>query len=326
MEGYMIEDLKPNVVASRCLGFAKCRTNGETIPDKFVEKLKKYVNFITPCPEVEIGLGIPRKSIRIVKKKDSDKRYLIQSATDLDVTEKMLEFRKSFVDNLLDVDGFILKGQSPSCGISNVKFYPSTGKVAPLGKEKGFFGGYIVEKFPLHPIEDEGRLRNFSIREHFLTRLFLMPQIRKLKKTTKIKDLVEFQSKNKLLLMAYNQNLMRKMGKIVSNREKGDIEEMKKEYIDLFLKALSKKPRYASNINVLMHALGYFKDLLKTEEKAFFLDSLEMFRIGKVPLSVPIHLIKSYIIKYDTEYLKIQTYFEPYPFDLVEITDSGKGR
>jgi len=318
--------LKPLVVVSRCLGFAKCRTNGETIPNDFIKKLGEYADFITPCPEVEIGLGIPRKSVRIVMRKGSDEKKLVQSATNLDCTDKMTSFCDSFLSSLGEVDGFILKGQSPSCGIKNIKYYPSTGKVAPVGKGEGLFGGFILKNFPLYPVEDEGRLKNFVIREHFLTRLFLMPKIRRLKKDGKMKDIVKFQSENKLLLMAYNQNLMRKMGRLVANKKDSGIEELRESYVEMFLKAIEKRPKYTSNINVLMHALGYFKNILKMEEKAFFLDSLEMYRKGKVPLSVPIHLVKSYIIKYKEEYLKMQTFFEPYPFDLIDISDSGKGR
>jgi uncharacterized protein YbgA (DUF1722 family) len=153
-----------------------------------------------------------------------------------------------------------------------------------------------------------------------------MPEIRELKLDSTIKKLVNFHSRNKLLLMAYNQNLMRKLGKLVANNDDIPVEELVQKYIEVFLQAVNRTPRYTSNINVLMHALGYFKDVLKTEEKAFFLDALESYRNGKVPLSVPLYLIKSYIVKYDNDYLKSQTYFEPYLERLVEITDSGKGR
>jgi uncharacterized protein YbgA (DUF1722 family) len=153
-----------------------------------------------------------------------------------------------------------------------------------------------------------------------------MQEISELEVDSTIKKLVNFQSRNKLLLMAYNQNLMRKLGRLVANSDNEPVEKLVQKYIEGFLQAINHTPRYTSNINVLMHALGYFKDVLKTEEKAFFLDVLESYRKGKVPLSVPLYLIKSYIVKHDNDYLKSQTFFEPYPEGLVEITDSGKGR
>ncbi len=320
----MREFKKPKVVISRCLGFESCRYDGQIISSRFVDKLKNYVEYITPCPEVDIGLGTPRDSLRVVRKNGS--LSFVQTNTGKNYTEEINKYANNFLYDIEDVDGFILKEGSPSCGFKSVKYYPGSEKVASNTKGPGFFGGAILKRFPQHPIENEGRLRNFNIREHFLTRLFLMPEIRELKLDSTIKKLVNFQSRNKLLLMAYNQNLMRKLGKLVANNDDIPVEELVQKYIEVFLQAVNRTPRYTSNINVLMHALGYFKDVLKTEEKAFFLDALESYRNGKVPLSVPLYLIKSYIVKYDNDYLKSQTYFEPYLERLVEITDSGKGR
>ncbi len=320
----MREFKKPKVVISRCLGFESCRYDGQIISSRFVDKLKNYVEYITPCPEVDIGLGTPRDSLRVVRKNGS--LSFVQTNTGKNYTEEINKYANNFLYDIEDVDGFILKEGSPSCGFKSVKYYPGSEKVASNTKGPGFFGGAILKRFPQHPIENEGRLRNFNIREHFLTRLFLMPEIRELKLDSTIKKLVNFHSRNKLLLMAYNQNLMRKLGKLVANNDDIPVEELVQKYIEVFLQAVNRTPRYTSNINVLMHALGYFKDVLKTEEKAFFLDALESYRKGKVPLSVPLYLIKSYIVKYDNDYLKSQTYFEPYLERLVEITDSGKGR
>jgi uncharacterized protein YbgA (DUF1722 family)/uncharacterized protein YbbK (DUF523 family) len=320
----MREFKKPKVVISRCLGFESCRYDGQIISSRFVDKLKNYVEYITPCPEVDIGLGTPRDSLRVVRKNGS--LSFVQTNTGKNYTEEINKYANNFLYDIEDVDGFILKEGSPSCGFKSVKYYPGSEKVASNTKGPGFFGGAILKRFPQHPIENEGRLRNFNIREHFLTRLFLMPEIRELKVDSTIKKLVNFHSRNKLLLMAYNQNLMRKLGKLVANNDDIPVEELVQKYIEVFLQAVNRTPRYTSNINVLMHALGYFKDVLKTEEKAFFLDALESYRNGKVPLSVPLYLIKSYIVKYDNDYLKSQTYFEPYPEGLIEITDSGKGR
>lgn len=320
----MREFKKPKVVISRCLGFESCRYDGQSISSEFVDKLKEHVDSITPCPEVDIGLGTPRDSLRVVRKNGS--LSFVQTNTGKNYTEEINKYANNFLYDIEDVDGFILKEGSPSCGFKSVKYYPGSEKVASNTKGPGFFGGAILKRFPQHPIENEGRLRNFNIREHFLTRLFLMPEIRELKLDSTIKKLVNFHSRNKLLLMAYNQNLMRKLGKLVANNDDIPVEELVQKYIEVFLQAVNRTPRYTSNINVLMHALGYFKDVLKTEEKAFFLDALESYRKGKVPLSVPLYLIKSYIVKYDNDYLKSQTYFEPYLERLVEITDSGKGR
>lgn len=315
---------KPVIVVSKCLGFAHCRFNGLTISSEVVEKLKSHVEFITVCPEVEIGLGVPRDAVRIVK--SGETLRLVQLNTNRDCTIEMQQFADSFLDSLPLVDGFILKSRSPSCGISDVKYYPGTGKVASVGKCAGFFGESVRQKFPQMPLEDEGRLTNFRIRENFFTQIFTLARFRAVKASNSMSELVKFQAENKLLFMAYNQKEMRLMGKIVANHEKHPFATVIADYEPHLLQALARPARYGSNINVLMHALGYFSKNLTNEEKAFFLDALEEYRNGKLPLSVPNNLLRSWIIRFGSDYLAQQSFFTPFPKELVEITDSGKGR
>lgn len=316
---------KPVIVVSKCIGFAPCRYNGLTAASDVVDKLKKHVDFRPVCPEVEIGLGIPRNSVRLVSTREGELK-LMQSATERDVTSDMIRFADRFLNSLTEVDGFILKNRSPSCGIGDVKVYPGTGKVGPQSRTKGLFGAKVLEKFPMLAVEDEGRLNNFRIREHFLTKLFTFTRFKTVRAAGQMNELVQFHASNKLLLMGINQKELRLLGKIVANPEKKKFAEVIQEYSDHLSHAFLRPARYQSNINVLMHALGYFSKELNSEEKAYFLDVLDQYRIGKIPLSVPASLIKSWIVRFNTEYLKQQTFFEPYPVDLMEITDSGKGR
>ena len=315
----------PRVVVSKCLEFASCRWNGMTISSHEVRALKPVVEFIPVCPEVEVGLGIPRKPIRLVESDNTIR--LIQSETDADITDDMENFTKTFLDKLVDVDGFILKDRSPSCGNKDVKVYPSIGKVATLrGNENGLFGGPVVERFGHLAVENEGRLNNFSIREHYFTKLFTIADFRMVANEMKMKGLVDFHSRNKLMLMAYNQSVMREMGKIVANHDRNAVKDVFYSYRKLLYRSFEKMPRITSVINVLMHALGYFSRELSSGEKAFFLDSMERYRNNKVPLSVCTAILKAWIIRFDEKYLANQNFFEPYPEQLVEITDSGKGR
>jgi len=320
----MSTPIRPIVVVSKCLGFAHCRYNGLVISDDFVDTLQDHVEFHPICPEVEIGLGVPRDPIRIVSV--DDERKLQQPATGEDLTDRMTRFVDGFLTALPEVDGFILKGRSPSCGLKDVKVYPGIEKTNVIAKGSGFFGSSVMERFPHLAVEDEGRLRNFRIREHFLTRLFTMARFRVVKASNAMKELVRFQSENKLLPMAYNQQEMRSLGRIVANREQKPFREVVVDYGEHLSQAFSRAPRYTSNINVLMHAMGYFSESLTADEKAFFLDSLERYRSGQIPLSVNISLVKSWAVRFQEEYLLQQTFLEPYPEDLMEITDSGKGR
>ncbi len=321
---HSIDDVRPIVHVSKCLGFAHCRYNGQTVPDHVVEQLKPFVEYHAVCPEVEIGLGTPRDPIRIVD--TGGRKILYQPATGADVTRKMTDFTDRYLGTAGDADGFLLKHRSPSCGPADVKVYSGMKKEAGSGKGSGFFGGEVMKRFPHAAAEDEGRLRNFSIREHFYTRLFASARLRRMKEEHTMKALVRFHSSNKYLLMAYNQTKLRELGRICANHEKLPLDEVLARYETNFMPALAKPPRYTSMINVLQHLFGGLSGALNPGEKRFFLNSLEEYRDERIPLSTLLHLIEAWAVRRDTAYLLDQTVLRPYPKELVEITDSGKGR
>jgi len=282
------------------------------------------VEFICVCPEVEIGLGTPRAPVRIVSSGEGFR--LLQPSSGLDVSAKMREFSSKFLGDLKEVDGFILKNRSPSCGFTDVKVYRGPEKGAAIGRTAGFFGGAVLEKFADRAIEDEGRLKNLNIREHFLTRVFAFARLRGLREAASMQNLVRFHAANKLLLMAYSQTYMRELGRIVANPDRKPIGPVFEQYWIYFRKALSKPPRHVSPVNVLMHALGYFKNDLSTREKQHFLELLEAYRQGKTPLSSPVSIIGSWIMRFESEYLRDQTFFHPFPEALLSLNDSGTAR
>jgi uncharacterized protein YbgA (DUF1722 family)/uncharacterized protein YbbK (DUF523 family) len=318
----MREFIQPTVVVSKCLGFEHCRYNGEIIAAPFVQKMRPHVNFTVVCPEVESGLGVPREFLRLVT--IDGERRMLQPNTGLDHTEDMRAFTASFLEGLSDVDGFILKNRSPSCGLNDVKVYAGTEKGAAVTKGRGMFGGAVMERFLNLAIEDEGRLKNFRIREHFLTRVFTLAAFRAVKASGAVKDLVWFQAENKLLLMAYSQKELRALGQIVANPDRRPFDQVVADYETHLHAALARPPTCGAHVNVLMHALGYFSYDLSREEKAFFLDELQRYRDGKTPASSPRVVLKSWFARFGQEYLERQTYFAPYPEDLLELTDSGK--
>jgi uncharacterized protein YbgA (DUF1722 family)/uncharacterized protein YbbK (DUF523 family) len=315
---------KPRIVLSKCIEFEACRYNGAMIPSDAVKLLMPHVEFLPVCPEVEIGLGIPRHPIRIIRK-DKDLR-LIQPDTGKDVTGDMTSFVKRYLDGVKDVDGFVLKFRSPSCGMKDAKIYSGMEKSAPSTRGGGFFGGAVIERFGGLAIEDEGRLKNFRIREHFLTRLFALASFREVEAKGRMRDLVEFHTENKLMLMSYSQKHLKTLGRLVANPDKRPVGEVMKEYRTVLEMALGTVPKCSSCINVLMHAMGYFSKQLSSKEKAFFLDSLTDFREQRIPLSVPVGILKSYVVRFEEPYLARQTFFEPYPEAMISVTDSGKGR
>ena len=314
----MNEFVTPNVVLSRCIEIDPCRYNGLKIASDFVKKLIPYVNVIAVCPEVEIGLGTPRDALRIVM--NEDKMRLIQPKTGLDFTEKMEKFVNSFLDSLPEVDGFILKGRSPTSAIMDAKRYTSIKPGAALkGKGPGFFGKAVLERFSHLAIEDEGRLRNPNIKSHFLTKLYTLASFREIKKLESSKAIVKFHSENKLLLKAYNEKEMRILGRIVAKRDQYSIDNLIIEYKEHLLNALKGAPRCGSQINVLMNSMGYFSKSLSVEEKQFFLKSLDDYKSGVIPLSALRGIFNSWLLRFQDNYLLSQTFFEPYPKGLVDI-------
>lgn len=270
------------------------------------------------CPEVEVGLGVPRAPIRLVE--NGGIIELIQPSTGVNVTEKMSKFADSFLEALPLIDGFVLKNKSPSCGVKAVRIYPHGGNSRPRIDGVGAFAREVFQRYYQLPVEDEGRLRNSLIRENFLTRIFALAEYRDIIKRGDFNDLLEFHTRNKLLLLTHNQIYTRELGGILSNSKNKPLRTIKMEYGQLLLKTLDEAASAQAIVNVLQHALGYFSKELSHQEKALFLDSVGKYREGKFPLLLCQNLLKSWIIRFDEDYLKKQTFFNPYPDELMEIT------
>ena len=304
--------IKPKIIISKCLEHDACRFDGQLINNKYIKKLKKFIEFSTVCPEVEIGMGIPRKPIRIIH--DNNKTILKQSDTGIDWSKKMNNFSQKYISEIDDIDGFILKSASPSCGINSTKIFQKK-HPAPIGKGNGLFADQIIKNFPNHPKEEEKRLNNAILREHFFTSIFTIADFRSV---NNFETLYQYHAKHKYLFMSYNQTLMRKMGKIAANDDKLKIEAVKNNYYQCLLILFLKKSRYKSNINTHMHVMGYFKKFLSSPEKKLFLENLELYRDKKLPISGINNMLHSWIVRFDNEYLLNQSFFNPFPKDLIE--------
>lgn len=321
----MTDYVKPKVLVSKCVGFDSCRYNGGIISSEVVDTLQDYVDFVPVCPEVEIGLGVPRKALRLVEK-DGEAR-LIQTENRKDCTEEMNQYSEELFSEIGEIDGAILKNRSPSCGTTDVKVYADLDKSGVIDKSSGIFGGAVQGRYPFKPVENEGRLRNFRIRENFYTSLFALSRFRnRVEGKGSIDDLTDFQAKHKFLLMAYDQDKMRELGRIAANPAEKEIERVIQNYGELLSEVLSENPSPGSHVNTLQHAYGYFSDELGSQEKSLFDDYIEDYRAGKAPLSTIISMVRSWIARFDREYLEKQRYFDPYPPELMDISDSGKGR
>ncbi len=320
-----MEFVRPRVVVSKCLEFEACRYNGDVIRDETVRRLEPFVEFVPVCPEVEIGLGTPRETIRIVSGSDGNKA-LVQPPETEDLSGKMLAFAERFLSTVGEVDGFILKSRSPSCGVKDVKIYSGIEKAPVKEKGSGFFGAKVLEHFQGAAIEEEGRLRNFTIRSNFLTRLFISAEFRSIRTAGSLEDLTDFHSKHNYLLKAYSQPKHKQLSRIAAAGKLEELQSLYSRYEEILLNMFQRSARYDSNINVCRQMMAAFNNQLSPGEKQHFLELLDKYKQKKVPLASMLSVLKSWSIRFEDEYLLKQSYFQPYPEELMEITDSGKGR
>ena len=302
---------KPKILISKCLEFDACRYDGQRITNIYIQKLKQHVDFIVICPEVEIGLGVPREPIHIIN--SNEKISLYQPKTDIDITEKMIRFSKKYICSIKNIDGIILKSKSPSCAITTAKHFPSINSNKSIGHGSGLFSSILMDKFPNIPKEEEIGLSDGPLREHFYTSIFVYADFRTVKS---LKHLYDFHAKHKLLFMTYNQIQLKELGNIAANYDGKTIKEVLIRYFSILQKIFKKKPRYVSHINTQMHAFGYYKKQLTKEEKKDFLYLLEDYRAKKISISSVKSIIKSWNEKFENQYLINQSYFAPYPDEL----------
>lgn len=317
---------RPRVVVSRCLGFDPVRYDGSLIPSPLVASLGAHADLVPVCPEVEIGLGVPRATVRIVREEGTDR--LVQPATGRDVTPEMTAFVAAFLDGLPPVDGFVLKGGSPTSGPRGVRVYPSAEKSAPVARAPGFFAREVLARYPDLPVEDELRLGNPRIRDAFLGAVFTLAAFREVERGGDLEALARFQAANKLYLQACHQQLAREMGRLVASRASAEPAALLGQYRRMLAEALARPPRYTANVNVLQHALGHFRDLVSPAERAYCLELIERYREGRATLAEPRALLRAWTIRFAEPSLLHQTFFAPYPPALVVLPpdETGRGR
>jgi len=301
---------------STCLLGETVRYDGRHKLDRFLmNTLGQYVEYVPVCPEVECGLGVPRESMHL--EGDPDSPRLVTTRTKQDMTDRMVQWARKRVVELEkeDLCGFIFKSNSPSSGMERVRVYNEKGM--PVKKGIGIFAGIFMDRFPLLPAEEEGRLHDPELRENFVERIFTLKQWREVLAKKKGRgNLVDFHTQNKLLILSHSPKHYQVMGKLVAQAKEVPIKELYTQYQILLTEALKLKTTPKKNANVLQHMMGYFREQLSSDEKQELLEVIENYRKGYIPLTVPITLINHYVRKYDQPYLKKQVYLNPHPLEL----------
>lgn len=312
---------KIRVGVSSCLLGEEVRYDAGHKHDRYVtEVLGNHFDFVSVCPEVEVGMGIPRESMRLVRRGEGNagEIRMVGVKTATDHTDAMRRFARRRVAGLaaLGICGYILKKGSPSCGMERVRTY--TAKGMPALADRGLYAAALLEAMPLLPVEEEGRLGDAVLRENFIERVFAYARVKALLAGRwSIGDLVDFHSREKMLVAAHEPAAEKVLGHIVAGAKGVPRAEAADHYRSAFLGALSRPALRRRHVNVLQHMLGYFRDVLDAAPRQALAAVVEDYRIGLVPLVVPITLVRHYVMLNGIEYLARQTYLEPHPRELL---------
>ena len=308
---------KPKIVVSECLYGTKCRYDGQGYNDKVIQSLKDYVDIQTVCPELAIGLSIPREPIRIEMNKENEEYRLIDYNSKNDYTNQMTEFSEEFINGLDDIDGFILKSRSPTCGLKDAKVYYCENKCSIRSNENGFFSQKIIDKYDYLPIENEGRLKNYNIRDNFFTRIFFINNLKN------NKNIIEFHKNNLLLLKSYDEESTNEVSDILNENR---MEDQVHQYKEKVLNIVSNQRKKENKLSIIIKVFEKYKNMLNEEEINMFNGLIESYENQRIPFSTLEVVIKMYATRFKDKDILNQTFFYPYPENLINITDSGKGR
>ena len=310
--------LRPiRIGVSSCLLGEAVRFDGGHKRDTFLTgTFGRFVEWVPVCPEVECGLGTPRASMRLVRV-DSDVR-LVTVKTGIDLTDRMVEYARRRVAQLASEDlcGYVLKKDSPSCGLERVKIYDGQGVPAKSGR--GVFAAALLDAFPNLPLEEEGRLSDPRLRENFVERVFGYWRLRGLfTGRWNPGALVRFHTAHKLILMAHSPDAYRQLGRLAAGAGSIPRKEMERRYTLGFMAALAALATPRRHANVLQHMVGYFKVRLDRDSKTELLAAIDDYRRELVPLIVPMTLLRHHVRIHNVAYLAGQLYLEPHPKELM---------
>jgi uncharacterized protein YbgA (DUF1722 family)/uncharacterized protein YbbK (DUF523 family) len=304
---------------SSCLLGEQVRYDGGHKYDLFInQRLANLLEFRPFCPEVAIGLGIPRAPIRLVKTADGIRVQGVDDPT-LDVTDRLAAYGNKTAQGLDDICGYIFKSRSPSCGMERVKTWRENG--APDRSDGiGAYAQAIMHTRPNLPVEEEGRLNDPGLRDNFIERVVTFHRWRQLlAEGTTPARLVDFHARQKLSIMAHNQAGYRRLGQLVAHAGRKGFRNRLNEYEAELMQSMRRQATRKSHTNVLQHLQGYFSKQLSAGDRAELGELINAYRLGRVPLAAPLTLIRHHFRHHPNDWALQQTYLDPYPQELMPL-------
>lgn len=305
---------------SACLLGHTVRFDGGHKRDPFlVETFGPFVEWVPVCPEVELGLGTPRPTLRLERARENKAAVrLVMPSTGNDYTAAMQRYAARRVNALSadDLCGYVLKKDSPSCGMERVKVYGRT--TIPEKSGRGLFADALLQRLPLLPVEEEGRLNDPHLRESFVERVFAYRRLRTLfAERWTVGGLVAFHSAHKLQLLAHSTAAYERLGRLVAGAGTRPRPAVRAQYETEFMRALQVLATRRRHVNVLQHITGYFRKRLEDDSRHELLSLVDDYGRGLVPLIVPLTLVRHHVRRFQIPYLQGQTYLEPHPKELM---------
>jgi uncharacterized protein YbgA (DUF1722 family)/uncharacterized protein YbbK (DUF523 family) len=305
---------RPQVAVSSCLLGNPVRYDGNhTRCNWLVDKLGRFVDFIPLCPEVAIGLGVPRNPVQLTGD-PAEPRVRGVVEPELDVTDALRAQGRKVAGSLDQVAGYVFKNRSPSCGLFRVKVRTPAGVVR---RGRGVYAAAILAACPQLPAEEEGRLNDAVLRENFVSRLYAYQRWLVLRDTGLTAErLLDFHTRHKYLVMAHSQAAYQRLGRLLSQLKDVDMDAVARRYLDEFMPALARRVNPGRHGNVLHHVMGYLKRRIGSADKAELVAVIDAYRRGDVPLVVPVTLLRHHFRCYPDDYIGLQWYLWPYPDEL----------
>lgn len=302
---------------SSCLLGEKVRFDAGHKHDRYItDMLGEFVSFVPVCPELEVGMGVPREAVRLTGNVAKPRMVGRDSGEDWTARMNSYATRRVKQKDLGDLSGFIFKNRSPSCGMERVRVYVKTGTVERTGR--GLFAAAFMAQFPDLPVEEEGRLADAALRENFIERVFAYHRLQQLYARPFSRGaMVEFHAAHKFMLLAHSPDLYRQLGRLVAQIKEFRPAEFRSEYRALFMRALSMKATARKNTNVLQHIAGFLKKQLSDAEKRHVHEAITDYHRGLVPLVVPLTLLRHFVQRFEIEYIQNQYYLSPHPKELM---------
>ncbi len=304
------------VAISECLTGAEVRFDGGhkrgALCHDVLDGLFRYRPL---CPEVAIGLGVPRAPIRLVGMDDGAIRVRGVRDPEQDVTTALQDYAERVAPTLQDVCGYILMKNSPSCGMERVKVYRAADGM-PTRNAAGAYAEVIMRRCPQLPVEENGRLGNPLLRENFVTRVFTRAHWQaQMQAGLTPAALLEFHSRYKYLLMAHSSTHYRRAGQLLADLKAAPLAGTAGDYFVLLMEGLKKLATRGTHANALQHLQGYLKRDLEAASRQELASVIDAYRRGEVPLVVPVTLLRHLLRRFPDDYALKQVYFDPHPAD-----------